>query len=311
MFLIAGGMHSGGVALLYVARVLSGVSAGVFAGTATAALADLAGPGRRRRASLVAAVASIGGLGFGPLLSGLLARSVAGPLHTAYVVHLALVLAGTAAVLATPEPVALDGPRRWRFQRLSLPPGRRAVFVEAGAVSFAGFALLGMFTSVSPAVLALLRHHNPALTGLVVFVVFAASTIAQIASSRLARNPVFLAGTAGLIVGLGLVAASLAASSLGLLVAGGVVGGAAQGASFRAALELVTEISPAAQRSGVASSFFALSYVGLSLPIVGIGVGTRAYGLVHTGEVFTAVVGALTVIALTSVAMRLRRPLGT
>jgi MFS family permease len=103
VFLIAGGMHSGGVALLYVARVLSGVSAGIFAGTATAALADLAGPRRHRRASVVAAAASIGGLGSGPLLSGLLARYVAGPSHTAYVVHLALVLAGAAAVLATPD----------------------------------------------------------------------------------------------------------------------------------------------------------------------------------------------------------------
>lgn len=221
-------------------------------------------------------------------------------MHTPYVVHLILVLAGTAAVLASPEPMEVDGPRRWQFQRLSVPPSSRAVFVEVGAVSFAGFALLGMFTSVSPAVLALLGHYNPALTGLVVFVVFARSTIAQIASSRLSRNLVFLAGTAGLIVGLGLVGASLAASSLGQLVAGGVVGGAAQGVSFRAALELVTEASPAAQRSGVASSFFALSYVGLSLPIVGIGAGSRAYGLVHTGEVFTVILGVLTAIALAS-----------
>lgn len=62
VFLIVGGMHSGGVPLLYLARLLSAVSAGVFAGTATAALADLAGPQRRRRASVVAAVANIGGL---------------------------------------------------------------------------------------------------------------------------------------------------------------------------------------------------------------------------------------------------------
>lgn len=240
------------------------------------------------------------------MLCGLLARYVPGPLQTVYVVHLALVLIGAVAVLASPEPVEMEGPRRWQFQRLSLPPGRRAVFLEAGAVSFAGFALLGMFTSVSPAVLALLHHHNPALTGLVVFVVFAASTIAQIASSRLPRNLVFLTGTAGLIVGLGLVGASLAASSLGLLVAGGIVGGAAQGVSFRAALEFVTEMSPPDQRSAVASSFFALSYVGLSLPVVGIGAGTRAYGLVHTGEVFTAVLGTITLVAMTRTAIRLR-----
>jgi len=36
VFLIAGGVHSGGLALLLVGRVLSGLSAGIFTGTATA-----------------------------------------------------------------------------------------------------------------------------------------------------------------------------------------------------------------------------------------------------------------------------------
>jgi MFS family permease len=57
-FLIADGL-----ALLIVGRVLSGLSAGIFTGTATATLVDLAAPERRARATLVATIANMGGLG--------------------------------------------------------------------------------------------------------------------------------------------------------------------------------------------------------------------------------------------------------
>src|SRR5947209_4471547 len=51
-----------GLPLLLVGRVLSGLSAGIFTGTATATLLDLAPAGRRGRATLVATMANIGAL---------------------------------------------------------------------------------------------------------------------------------------------------------------------------------------------------------------------------------------------------------
>lgn len=45
-----------GLPLLFVGRVLSGLSAGIFTGTATATLVDLAGEGQASRATLVATV---------------------------------------------------------------------------------------------------------------------------------------------------------------------------------------------------------------------------------------------------------------
>ena len=52
--------HSGGLTLLLLGRLLSGLSAGIFTGTATAALADYAGDDHKTRASLVAAAANVG-----------------------------------------------------------------------------------------------------------------------------------------------------------------------------------------------------------------------------------------------------------
>jgi len=64
----------GDVPTLFVGRVLSGISAGIFTGTATATLVDLAPEGRQQRYSLLAAAVNMLGLGLGPVLAGALAQ---------------------------------------------------------------------------------------------------------------------------------------------------------------------------------------------------------------------------------------------
>lgn len=303
VFLVVAAVHADGVPLLLAGRFLSGVSAGIFTGTATAALSDFAKPHAQLRASLLAAIANIGGLGLGPLVAGVLAHWVALPLTTSFLVHLALVVVAAATVVILPEPVAVLRPRRLRFQRLKAPTAVRPILIRAGTAGFAGFAVLGLFTAVSPAVLALLGHPDPALTGLVVFTVFAASAAGQLTSARLPSPVSLLVGTGCLVIGMGTVAASLWRSSLVLLLIGGVIAGASQGLAFRAALGTVTEASPTEHRGAVASTFFAICYVGISLPIVGVGAGTERYGLVRTGEVFAGVVALLSLGALVSLVL--------
>lgn len=292
--------HDAGLALLLLGRLLSGLSAGVFTGTATATISDLAGGDRKVPASLIAALANIGGLGLGPLLAGVLAKYVADPLTTPYAVHLALAVVAAVAVLATPETVKVDGPRRLGFQKLGVPSGSRAAFVQAGTAGFAGFAVLGFFTAVCAATLALLGHHDPFLTGAVVFAVFAASAVGQAASLQVATRGALLGGTAALIAGSALLGVAIGMKSLALLLAGGVLAGAAQGLSFRSALGAVTAAAPPQERGKVASSFFAICYVGISLPVVAIGAASDRYGLVHTGEVFGGVIAAISLAALVS-----------
>jgi MFS family permease len=292
VFLVASTVHTGGLTLLLVGRLLSGLSAGIFTGTATATLADLGGE-RKLRASLTAAVANIGGLGLGPLIAGLLARYVDAPLRTCFIVHLGLLI---------PETVEVSGPRRLEMQRLGVPADLRAIFIQAGTAGFAGFAVLGFFTAVSPATLGLLGHHNPLVTGVVVFVVFAGSAAGQAVSVRPSVRTALLTGTAILVVGIALVGVGIGQKSLALLVIGGVVAGLGQGLSFRSALGSITGASPPDQRAAVSSSFFATCYVGISLPVIGIGAATDHYGLVRTGEVFAGIIAALSLLALASLA---------
>jgi MFS family permease len=294
--------HAAGLALLLIGRFLSGLSAGVFTGTATAALSDLAGDDHKTRASLAAALANILGLGLGPLIAGALAKYVSGPLTIPYAVHIALIATGAVVVFLMPETVRTERPRQLRFQTLGVPSTLRTTFVQAGTAGFAGFAVLGFFTAVCAATLALLGHHDPLLTGLVVFVVFAASGVGQAASLRAATRTALVTGTGVLVVGSGLLGVAIGAKSLALLVVGGVVAGLGQGLSFRSALGAVTAAAPTQERGKVASSFFAVCYVGISLPVVAIGAASDAYGLVRTGEVFGGIIAAISLAALVALA---------
>src|SRR5690242_3719383 len=68
-----------GIGLLIVARVVSGLAAGLVTGTATATLAELQPRGDRRAAAVVASGSNMTGLGLGPLAAGLFAEYVPMP----------------------------------------------------------------------------------------------------------------------------------------------------------------------------------------------------------------------------------------
>jgi MFS family permease len=297
-----------GLAPLLVGRLLSGLSAGIFTGTATATLVDLAGPQSRGRATLVAAVANIGGLGCGPLLAGILAQLAPLPLRLSFWVDLGLLAPAFLGVLLMPEPVRPAAGQKLRFQALSVPRETRAAFIPAALAGFAGFAVMGLSTAVSPAFLGqVLSIRSDVVVGAVVFGVFAASTLGQLLLDVVPQRIAMAGGCAGLIAGMALLAAGLASSSLALVVTGATVAGAGQGLSFRAALAAVNQASPPDQRAEVASSFFVVAYLAISIPVIGEGVLAQASGLRTAGIVFAAVVAVLAGVVVTMLLSRQAR----
>lgn len=281
-------LFQNGLPLLFAGRLLSGFSAGLLSGAGTAAVLELAPPGLRARAGLAATAANMGGLGCGPLLSGILAQYAPWPLRLPFVAHIALLLAAFAVTRALPETVAVRSPRPpLRPQGMVVPPQTRAAFVPAGLAAFAGFSMLGLFTAVAPSFLALtLGEHNLAVTGLVVFSVFCASTAGQMLMGRLGVRRALPAGCLVLTTGMALVAVSLAVQSLPVLVVGALVGGLGQGMSFRAGLTGVSAVVPDEHRGATISAFFVVAYVGISVPVVGVGALTLALGLRDAGVAF-------------------------
>ncbi|MDX3095030.1 MFS transporter [Streptomyces sp. ME19-03-3] len=298
----------GGLALLFAGRLLSGFSAGLLSGAATAAVLELAPAELRTRAGFAATAANMGGLGCGPLLSGVLAQYAPWPVRLPFLAHIALLLAAFAVTRALPETVEVRSPRPpLRPQGMVVPPRTRAAFVPAGLAAFAGFSLLGLFTAVAPSFLALtLGEHNLAVTGLVVFSVFCASTAGQLLMGRLGARRALPAGCLALTTGMTLVAVSLGVESLPVLVVGALVGGLGQGMSFRAGLTAVSTVAPAEHRGATISAFFVVAYVGISVPVVGVGALSLAFGLRDAGVAFA---GYVVVVAAAVAVYLLRRPL--
>ncbi|MET9514010.1 MFS transporter [Streptomyces sp. NPDC002994] len=300
-------LSADGLDWLYAGRLLSGLSAGLFTGAATVYVIESAPHGGLSRATFVATAANMGGLGCGPLLAGVLAQYAAWPLYLPFAVHLALVACSAAVLLWLSETVRERRPLSTvRPQRPGLPSQVRAVFGPAAIASFVGFALFGVFTSVSPAFLAQsLDVHNHAVSGLVVALAFFASTAGQLAVGRVGVGRSLPLGCAGLLAGLALLAGALRWDLLPLVVLSALVGGGGQGLAFRGALSAVAEASPPDRRASVVSTLFVVAYAGISVPVIGVGVLAGPIGLEGAGLVFIA---CMAVLVSTAAVYLLRRP---
>ncbi len=293
-----------GLAPIIAGRLLSGLAAGIFTGAATAALLDLAPEGGAARASLLATIVNVGGLGSGAMLAGVLAEYGAKPLRLVFWVHLALLTLAAAGIWRMPEPVdgAATRALRLRPTRPTVAAEARAVFGPAVIAGFAGFAVLGLVTAVSPAFLGeVLGERNHAVTGLVVLAVFGASIVGQALGRTIEPSRALRLGCGLLIVGAATLAVALSLASLALLIGGGVVAGAGQGAGFAAGLASINHATPAAQRGATISSFFVVCYVAISVPVIGVGLLAAATDLVVAGTVFSIGVAALAAAAILGV----------
>jgi multidrug transporter EmrE-like cation transporter len=256
---------------------------------------------------LVAALANMVGLGCGPLLAGVLAQTAPAPLRLPFWVGVGLLAPAAVGILLIEEPVRRSRRPSLRPQSLTVPSEMRAIFVSAALAAFAGFAVLGLSSAVSPAFLGrALAVKSLAVIGLVVFGVFAASAGGQLLLELIPEAAAVPVGCAGLIAGMGLLAAGLGASSLALLGAGAMLAGAGQGLSFRAGLSTVNAHAPPEQRGEVASSFFVVAYVALAVPVIGEGVLAELSTLRTAGLVFAGVVAAIAAVVLLLLARQRR-----
>lgn len=296
-------LFAGSVPILLVARVVSGFSAGVFAGTATAAVIEAAPQAWRTRAASVATVANIGALGIGPLLSGLLVEYAAEPLRLSFIVHIVLAVLAAAAVAYAPETSPRTG--RLTVQRVSVPAEIRPMFAIAALAAFAGFAVTGLFTAVVPSFLAdVVGIDNHAVAGLVVCSIFAVSAVAQVASTNVSPRRAVALGCAILVAGMVILAVALHFSSLTGVVTSAVISGIGQGMSFSRGLAAVMDGAPDDRRAEISSTYFVVAYVAISLPVIGEGLATQAWGLRTAGLTFAVAVAILASVCLTAILVR-------
>jgi MFS family permease len=266
---------------LIIARIVSGVSIGMTTGTATAYLSELhlgaGGSATARRPQIVATAVNLGGIGIGPLGAGLLAQFAPSPLVLPYVVFGGVLLVLALATAAAPETADLPNPRpAWRPQRVAIPPHARATFFAATAAGAAAFAVYGVFNSLVPSFLVGTIHETSyAVAGAVAFAAFTAGALAQIALGTRGVATTLRLSVPTVLVGLALFATGMWLPSLPTFVVGGIITGAGGGLVVRGSLVAAASTAPPESRAEVLAGYFLGVYIGLSVPVIALGVATE------------------------------------
>jgi MFS family permease len=291
------------VGLLFVARALSGLSAGLIAGAAAAALSELAPPGSAARLRVINTIATLGGSAVAALLSGLLVQYAGHPTKLVFVVYLALLLVAAIGVVLAPETVPSRHRPVIRFGGLGVPAALRADLLAAGVAAFCAFTLLGLFAALAPSLLSdTLHQSSAALAGFVVFLIFASACLSDVALNGLADRTAVISGFLLLVSGLWLIVLALSDASMAIFIAGTVVGGLGVGLVYGPSLAAVNAIAPPEHRSQVVSTYFVAANLGLIIPVIGVGVASEHIGALQATLFCAVAITALVASALVSIA---------
>jgi MFS family permease len=268
---------------LLAARVVCGIGVGLITATATAHLGELqtvARPGEgRSRSDMVATAANLGGLSLGPLIAGILAQFVPRPLQVPYWLFLVAMLSAVAGIQMVPETVRRHH-RPYRPQRISVPRGARPEYFRAAAAAFVAFALMGLFTGLSASFVAGAMHQTSHLmAGLPAFLVFFCAAVGQIILGRHPSPVLFRIGLPSLVVGLALTTLAVWLPSLLLFLLGGAVAGAGVGLIFKGAMSSAAALAAPEARGEAAAGIFLAAYIGLTIPVVLVGIATQFISL--------------------------------
>jgi hypothetical protein len=129
------------------------------------------------------------------------------------------------------------------------------------------------------------------------------SVVAQFVGYGTPARTLQLRGLPLLAAGLAVLALTRAVASLPLLLAAAAVAGAGQGLVFLGGLTAVNHHAPPERHADVLSTFYVVIYLGVSLPVVGVGFLTTVVGLLPAVQWFAAAAAVLSVAALAFLAL--------
>jgi len=258
------------VALLFLGRLLAGVTSGIVFGAGTAWLREIsarAGTGEQASARR-AAVAMTAGFALGPLVSGLLAQWAPSPRLVPYLPHIVLMAVVLVLLRGAPETVggarrrvrlAVPGVGSVRFRRVVAPMAPWVFATPAIA-----FALLPSVVNAGSVT------NGTALVAVVTSLTAFAGVLIQPLARRLdadgGRNRAAITGLLVAAAALALAAITAQAHAIWLLVPCAVLFGSAYGLCLVAGLVEVGRIADKDALAGLTAAYYAITYLGFAAP---------------------------------------------
>ena len=298
-----------GTAWLLVARVVQGLATGAATGVLSAALLDLAPPGRPGRGPLVSTAAPALGLATGSLVAGLLVELAPAPTRLVFALLIVVFVAGLGAVAAMPESASRrPGALRSLRPDVAVPARARRPFLLVAPVLTATWALGGLYLSLGPSLTEeVLDLRSRLAGGLVITALAGVGVVSSVVASSRPPRRIMAVGALALVVGVSLTLLAVAVASAPLLYASTAVSGIGFGAGFLGVVRTLGPLAEVHERGGLFSAIFVVAYLAFSLPAVAAGLAVGAVGLRSTALVYGGVVVALALVTLVGLLRERRR----
>src|SRR4051794_25900606 len=299
-------VHS--VAPLIAGRVLQGIGCGLASSALAVFVVDSAPASPSWLASAVTTGSPMVGLTLGALGSGALAEYGPAPRTLVYLIAASVLSACVVLIVAARETVArTSGAIAGLRPQVRIPRAARALLPAAGATFVATWALGGFYQAFGPSVAA---DQLGTTSTLIAAVIFAALMAPSAIGAPLARrtSPA-RAQRAGIVVFFAAVVAilfSLHAGTVVPFIIASAVAGAAQGTTFAGGMRALLAEATAAERAGVLSAIYLISYGGAAVPGLIAGQLSRTLSLFDIALGYGALAGLA--CAITLIATREPRP---
>jgi MFS family permease len=302
-----------GIVSLLIARVVQGIATGTATGGLAAGLVELSPERRPDLGPTMTAVGTSVGMATGAGVVGLLVQSTSRPDAYVFPVLTLTFVVLAAVILRIPETLA---PRVFRLAslrpRVHVPREARPAFLASVPALVAGWAVTGLFLSLTPSLVRNVLHVRfGAAGGLSIAALFLANSVGGFWSVRHTARRATLLGAVLLTLGAFGLAVAIAVASPAVYVGGAVVAGLGVGLTFNGSLRAISAVTTAKSRSEVFSAVYVISYAALSLPSLAAGLAAPSWGLAATGYLYVGFVGALSLVAaLHAGRSRAHRPTG-
>jgi MFS family permease len=293
---------------LIAGRMLQGIGCGLASSALAAFIVDSAPASPRWLGSAVTTGSPMVGLTVGALVSGALAEYGPAPRTLVYLVAAGALVACGVLIVAAREtvPRAPDALAALKPQ-VRVPASARALLPAASATFVATWALGGFYQAFGPSVAAEQLGTTSTLIAAVIFASLMAPS--AIGAPLAGRTAPANAQRIGIVVFFGAVFVILLAlhsGSVGLFIGASAVAGAAQGTTFAGSMRALLAETTAAERAGVLSAIYLISYGGAAIPGLIAGQLSRSLSLFDIALGYGALAALACAITLT--AARAPRP---
>jgi MFS family permease len=288
-----------GIFTILLSRFFQGLSVGLFNGVAVATMIETHPTHDKTFCAFVSSIAMSVGNALGPIFAGVVAESFMHSTRMPYFIHFFLLVPCLMALVTINE--TLKEKRSGRLFIPSVPSEIRSSFYLASFTSILVWAVIGLFLTVLPTYLfTFTGTKSIIISGLIVFLALGSSTIAQVILRKLLL-PTFTVTVIGIISAL-LCLTGIALlnwlPSLPILIICTIFAGFGHGPAFVGSLTLVNEIAPEKVRGNVISLFYAMSYLGVSGPLLGLGWAAQWIGLFPAVNLFLTFIAILLVVII-------------